>query len=101
MPIGGVVISCKPEDCSLLSTRLTSIAGLEVHGSDDKGNIVAVLETRTTDDMEALVKQVTAIETVLHVGLTYLNAEDEAGLIAEGAYTPQVFGRRKGEKLQE
>jgi nitrate reductase NapD len=75
--------------------------GLEIHGSDEKGNIVAVLETRTTDDLEKLVKQVNAIETVLHVGLTYLNAEDEAELITEGAYTPQVFGRRKGEKLQE
>jgi len=101
MPVGGVVISCKPEESDVLSAQLRSVAGLEVHGADDKGNIVAVLDTRTTDDMEALMKRVAGFEMVLHVGLTYLNAEDETDMIVSGEYSPRILGRRKDEKVEE
>ena len=69
---------------------------MEVHGSDEKGNIVAVMDTGTSDEMEGLVKSIEGIEDVLSVGLTYLNAEDEIGKIASGELrVPNPFGRKK------
>lgn len=99
MPISGIVISCKPEDRDQLLVQLESIASMELHGADDRGNIVAVLETTTTDEMESVMKEVSGLERVLHVGLTYLNTEDETERILTGEYSPEIFGRRKNEKL--
>ena len=98
MPIGGVVISTRPEERDAALSVLKSLAGLEIHGADEKGNIVGVLDTVTTDGMETLMKKIGAVEAVLHVGLTYLNSEDEAELMASGAYSPKIFGTRRNEK---
>lgn len=96
MPIGGFVVTCDPERVETVAERLGAIAGVEVHGSDEKGNVVAVLDTSTSDEMEDLVREIEGIEEVLSVGLTYLNAEDEIGKIASGELpVPNPFGRRK------
>ena len=46
--------------------------------SDEKGNIVAVLDTRTTKEMQKIVDELNAMACVLSVGMTYINVEDEA-----------------------
>ena len=76
MPISGVVISTRPEDQRQARQFLATCAGVEVHGEDDRGNIVAVFDTRTTEEMERLVKKVNACPLVLHTGITYINMED-------------------------
>ena len=76
MPISGVVISTRPEDLDQTRQFLAACAGVEVHGADDRGNIVAVFATNTTDEMERLVKKVNACPLVLHAGITYINMED-------------------------
>jgi len=76
MPISGVVISTRPEDQHQARQFLATCAGVEVHGADDRGNIVAVFDTRTTEEMERLVKKVNACPLVLHAGITYINMED-------------------------
>ncbi len=100
MPIGGVVISTWPEDRDQTLEALHRMSQVEVYGADDRGNIVVVLESRTTDAMEKLMRDIEKLETVLSVGLTYLNTEDEAEKIARGEYVPQIFGRRRDEKGQ-
>ena len=76
MPISGVVVTTRPEDLSPVSQFLASCPGVEVHGADDKGNIVAVLETSSSGEMEHLLNTVNAHPLVLHAGVTYLNMED-------------------------
>ncbi len=77
MPIGGFVINVDPERIEESLVRLKGLAGVEIHGSDSKGNVVAVLESATSEDMEKMVKDIMKIETVFSVGLTYFHAEDE------------------------
>lgn len=98
MPIGGIVISIQPDDREAVLSFLETIPEMEVHGADDKGNIVAVLDCPTSDNMEKVMKSIEANDLVLNIGLTYLNSEDEADLIASGEYTPKIFGTRKHEK---
>jgi len=98
MPIGGVVISALPREVEQVAEACGAMAGVEIHGLDDKGNIVAVLDTRTTDEMEELMRSIGRRPGVLQVGLTYLNSEDEDAMMARGEYVPQVLGRRKGER---
>ncbi|WP_310601117.1 chaperone NapD [Desulfobulbus sp.] len=76
MPISGVVITTRPEDLHQTRQFLATCAGVEVHGADGRGNIVAVFDTRTSEEMERLLKTVNACPLVLHAGITYLNMED-------------------------
>lgn len=76
MPIGGVVISIRPGDLEAVRGQLATYSGVEIHGADDRGNIVAVLDTRTSEAMERLMQTINANPLVLHAGLTYLNMED-------------------------
>jgi len=76
MPISGVVISTRPGDLEEAQKQLASFVGVEIHGGDERGNIVAVLDTRTAEEMESLMRRINACPLVLHAGLTYLNMED-------------------------
>jgi nitrate reductase NapAB chaperone NapD len=79
MPIGGFVISIDPEAHDEAMESLSGIPHLEIHGSDEQGNIVAVMDTQTTKEMQKIVDQLNTIECVLSVGMTYINVEDETG----------------------
>ena len=76
MPIGGVVISIRPGDLEEARNQLAAYPGVEIHGADERGNIVAVLDTLTSEAMEILMRKINANPLVLHAGLTYLNMED-------------------------
>ncbi len=96
MPIGGFVITCRPSDREALEEILAGFPPVEVRGADDRGNIVAVIETRTSDEMDDLIEEIGRIEEVLSVGLAYLHAEDEIERIATGGYRPRIsLGKRR------
>ena len=95
MPISGVVITGRPEDKSEILPVLGQMAGLEIYGDDERGNVVAVLETETSEEMEKLIDSIGKTPGVLHVGLTYLNTEDEAERLAAGREVPRPFGFRR------
>ena len=78
MPIGGFVINIDPERTSEATEILATIPEIEVHGSDDKGNIVAVIDTETSKAMQQIVDDLNTFECILTVGLTYMNVEDES-----------------------
>lgn len=95
MPIGGVVISSVPEMKELVVKQLENLTEVEVHGNDEDGNIVAVLDTKTSEDMERIIDRINKDENVLTVGMTYLNTEDEAELMAKGERIAKPFGFKK------
>ncbi|MCP4144966.1 MAG: chaperone NapD [bacterium] len=96
MPIGGFVISVDPDIREEIVTMLSEMEGVEVHGSDAKGNIVAVIDTETSEVMDDLVHGLQKDPQILSVGLTYLNAEDEIEKIVSGELRPEIpFGRKK------
>lgn len=95
MPIGGVVIACVPEQKQPVLEVLAEIGEIEVHGADAAGNIVAVLDTVTSEEMEALIDRINANPQVLSVGMTYLNTEDEAEQLAAGERLAKPFGFKK------
>jgi periplasmic nitrate reductase NapD len=96
MPIGGFVISVAPADRDEITAHLNTLAGVDIHGVDAKGNIVAVMETETSEEMDAQVLVLEKDERVLSVGLAYLNAEDEIEKIANGELQAgSPFGRNR------
>lgn len=95
MPISGVVISSRQEVKQKVLDELVKIGEIEIYGDDEKGNIVAVLDTKSSEEMEKLIDRINKDENVLHVGLTYLNTEDEAERMAAGEDVGKPFGYRK------
>lgn len=96
MPIGGFIVNAQPEFVSDVAGQLKNIDDVEVHGFDNDGNIVAVIDSVTSDVMEAQVKKIEAIEPVLTVGVAYLHAEDEVDMIERGELViDNPFGRKK------
>lgn len=95
MPIGGVVITCRAEFKDTVLKDLEYWAELEIHGADDQGNIVAVIDSRSSEDMERLIDSINKHEHILNVGMTYLNTEDEADKMARGEKLAKPFGFRK------
>nr|WP_320012104.1 chaperone NapD [uncultured Desulfobulbus sp.] len=86
MPICGVVITAQPEHLDAACAFLRTMAEVEVHGTDGKGNIVAVFDTKNSEAMEHVIKTVNACPFILHAGITYINMEDllEASCGEEG-----------------
>ncbi len=95
MPISGVVITSKLTEKEEVLRSLALIDEVEVYGDDDKGNIVAVLETGSSEAMEKLINRISKDQNVLHVGMTYLNTEDEAQRMTKGEKLAKPFGFRK------
>lgn len=96
MPIGGFIVNAQPEFVSEVAGELNLLEDVEVHGFDDDGNIVAVIDSETSDVMEAQVKKIESLEPVLTVGVAYLHAEDEIEKIERGELViDNPFGRKK------
>lgn len=95
MPISGVVITAKAENTDKVLADLAEYKELEIHGSDAKGQIVAVIDSESSDAMETLIDTINKHEDILNVGMTYLNTEDEAEQMAKGEKLTKPFGFRK------
>ncbi|MBU0966290.1 MAG: chaperone NapD [Proteobacteria bacterium] len=91
MPIGGIIISVRPEKTEEILFVLVQFPGVEVHGHDEQGNVVAVIDAPSTWVMEKIVKKINVFEAVLSIGFTYLNMEDEVDGPAPGERIPGLF----------
>jgi len=95
VPIGGLVVSTVPKEKDRVILELEGCVGASVYGSDDEGNIVLVLDTDSSDEMEAQVEEIKRIPGVINVGVAYLHFEDELDKIREGIIKPEIrFGRK-------
>ena len=97
MPVGGFVININPDADEEIFPFLAGISGLEVHGHDELGNVVAVIDAKSSEIMQKIIKKINSHAAVLTVGLTYLNVEDEAESLAPGE---KVTGLFHGDQLE-
>ena len=95
MPIGGFVLHVEPDKLEEVLSRLSQVSGLTVYGHNERGQVVIVLESETSEEMERTIEGLLALEGVLTCDLAYLHGEDEVEKIERGEYVPKVrFGRR-------
>ncbi|MEN8199551.1 MAG: chaperone NapD [Thermodesulfobacteriota bacterium] len=99
MVVGGFVVRCFPEERVTTVELLSALQGVELYGVDEKGNIVAVVEADSSDELGEIVKQMEKVDAVLNVGMTYMNMEDEAEKIASGDSAPDVFRGRNRKRV--
>ncbi|MBU1138027.1 MAG: chaperone NapD [Proteobacteria bacterium] len=95
MVVGGFVVQCLPDERNKAAQALSALQGVEVYGDDEQGNVVVVAEADSSGELGEVVKRMEKVDSVLNVGMTYMNMEDEAEQIASGESTPKVFDGRK------
>jgi len=98
MPIGGFVVSVDPVRKNTVSIAMAGMQQVDVCGADDKGHIIVVIDTDTTDQMQNVVSHIESLSGVLSVGLTYIHSEDEMEKIASGEVVPDLSRGRRHEK---
>ena len=98
MPIGGFVIALDLSMKDEILGQFAQFPQIEVHGVDEQGNAVVVIDTETSDEIEQLTTKVQKIDGVLSLGVTYFHAEDEIEKIESGELKPTFSFGRKGEK---
>ena len=76
MTVGGVVITVRPDDRKDVEIALARFSELSVYGSDEQGNIIAVIKSEDSGSIEKVIRTIEAIETVDKVNLAYLNSEN-------------------------
>ncbi len=98
MPIGGFVVNVVPEELEAVRKALAAYPEVEIYGHDEKGRLIVVLETQTSEEMETLVREISRQEGVLSMDLAYLHGEDEVEKIEAGEYKPKIrFSRHRPE----
>ncbi len=95
MPIGGFVVNTKPENIEGVVEFLKGFPEVEIYSHDEKGNIIVVIETELSDDMDRLVDTIKQDERILSVSVAYLYYEDEVEKIEKGEYIPERFRQKK------
>jgi len=98
MPIGGFVITIDTAEKETILKKIEAYTQIEVHGTDEKGNVVAVLDTESSEEMEELTSQLQKTEGILSVGIAFFDAEDEIEKIHQGIIKPTFSFGRKNEK---
>ena len=90
MPIGGFVAHILPEKKEEVLSSFSRFEKLTIYGHDEKGHVIVVLESETSEEMEDLVHQLLKIEGVLSLDLAYLHGEDEVEKIERGEIKPPI-----------
>ncbi|OAG28043.1 chaperone NapD [Thermodesulfatator autotrophicus] len=96
MPIGGFVVHVIPDKKDKVLDSLAGFQSLTIYGHDEKGHVIVVLDTATSEEMERLVDKIGEIDGVINCDLAYLHGEDEVEKIESGEYKPKIrFSRVK------
>ncbi|MEZ0328903.1 MAG: chaperone NapD [Dissulfuribacterales bacterium] len=76
MPIAGLVIGVEPQFMHQAAQAISTLKGIEIYGWNED-NIVAVVESKTSKEIEQAQHELQQQPGVLSVSVTYLNVEDE------------------------
>ncbi len=76
MPIAGFVIEIEPSCLNQAKQTISTLKGIEIYGCN-KDNIIAVVDSVTSKEVEQIQQDIQRQPGVLSVNLTYLNVEDE------------------------
>lgn len=74
----GILVNIKPENVAAVTERLLAIAGFEVHGVSDDGQMVVTLEEVEEDATAEKMLGIQKIEGVISASMIYHHCEDEA-----------------------
>ena len=74
----GILVNAKPKNVIAVTERLTSVAGIEVHGTNDSGQMVVTIEEFEEDATADKMLGIQKIKGVISASMIYHHCEDEA-----------------------
>jgi len=78
MNLSGVLVRSLPENVGSVSSRLESLAGVEVHGANADGRLVVTVEATGDHAMADAVVRIMDLPGVLSASMIYHHYEEES-----------------------
>ncbi len=75
--ICGILVRTRPKNITVVTERLLSIAGVEIHGASDEGQMVVTLEEFDEDATAEKMLGIQKVEGVISASMIYHHYEDE------------------------
>ena len=85
MPITGVAVQTIPAETEKVYKILEEMTEVSLYGNDGKGNIIAVLDTKSKNDLDELSQKIESLEGVIKVLGVYHHFEDDLAETEERA----------------
>ncbi len=98
MPIASFIMTLDRHDPEQIIRNCQCDSEVEVHGLDDAGQAVLVIDATSSRRLEELATRLQQLDGVLSLVPVYLNAEDEIARIESGELRPEFSFGRKSEK---
>ena len=98
MPIASFIMTLDRRDPEQLIRNCQRDPEVEVHGLNDAGLAVVVIDAASSRRLEELAARLQQLDGVLSLAPVYLNAEDEIARIESGELRPEFSFGRKSEK---
>lgn len=96
MPIGSFVINMDEESREQILKKLKDFRKVTVYGGDEKGHLIIVIESETSEEMEKIEAKIKSIDGVITSNLAYLFYGDEFEKIEKGENKPKIrFGKKR------
>ena len=76
MNISGVLVKAYPEHIATIEKSLITMEGVEVHGSNDDGRIVVIVEQDSANKVSDTLVQIQDVHGVLSASMIYHQFED-------------------------
>lgn len=73
--ISGIVVHARPENSSIVQSRLNELPGVEVHAATGEGRIVVTVEKDDSAGMADAFVQIQNLEHVINASLVYQHSE--------------------------
>lgn len=77
MNISSVLVHAHPENLAVVTTRLTELEGVEVHGASPEGKLVVTIESADDDSTLSIYTRIGQLEGVLALAMIYNQSESE------------------------
>ncbi len=85
MPITGVAVQTVPDEMQKVYKTLEKMEGVTLYGDDNKGNIIAVLDTKNKKELDELSQKIERVDGVVQVMGVYNYFEDDVTEAEENA----------------
>ncbi len=85
MPVTGVAVQTVPSQLKEVYKILEKMPEVSLYGDDNKGNIIAVLDTKNKKELDELSRKIESLEGVVQIMGVYNNFEDDLAEFEEKA----------------
>jgi len=75
--ISGYVVQAQPVEVAAITAAINTMAGAEIHGSNERGKMVLTLETTREEDIAERIIEINSLPGVINTALVYHQVDED------------------------